>query len=275
MVVAALNGNVNVVATEGHPFGDIKMLDYARSPDGNKIINDNGQYQIGTEQKVAGNVTPKLFGGLNSDFSYKGFNFHIGLDYKFGGSILSISNFYLQGNGVVKSSLQYRDEANGGMAYYKDKTTNLNMPWDHNKPAPSNSSDGIVYHDGLILNGEKAVTDGSGKITYVKNNQIIAAVDYYSTYINDAGGTYTPDRLFKNNYIKVREISAEYTLPQKFSKRLKLQKLTLTASARNLFYIYKTVPNVDAEAALGAGEYQEYSFYPSVRSYNLGVRVSF
>ncbi|HWW38111.1 hypothetical protein, partial [Pedobacter sp.] len=109
----------------------------------------------------------------------------------------------------------------------------------------------------------------------VKNSQIIAAVDYYSTYINDAGGTYTPDRLFKNNYIKVREISAEYTLPQKFSKKLKLQKLSINASARNLFYLYKTLPNVDAEAALGGGEYAEYSFYPSVRSYNLGIKASF
>jgi len=273
LALATLSGNVNVVAEEGHPYGDIKMFDYDTAPDGSKIVNDNGLYQVGNVQKVAGNVTPKLFGGLNSDFNYKGFNFHIGLDYKYGGSVLSISNFYLQGNGVVKSTLPYRDEANGGMAYYKVGSTKV--PWDHNKPAPANSSDGKVYHDGLILDGVKAVTDGSGKTTYVKNSQIIAAVDYYSTYINDAGGTYTPDRLFKNNYIKVREISAEYTLPQKFSKKLKLQKLSINASARNLFYLYKTLPNVDAEAALGGGEYAEYSFYPSVRSYNLGIKASF
>ncbi|HTM98129.1 MAG TPA: SusC/RagA family TonB-linked outer membrane protein [Pedobacter sp.] len=274
--LAGLNGRVSVVAEEGKPFGDIKMFDYARTADGSKIVNDNGLYQVGDDYKTVGNVTPKLYGGLNSDFSYKGFNLHIGLDYKYGGSLLSISNFYLQGNGVVKSTLKYRDEENGGLAYYRDKNDgNKKVLWEHNKPAPANAADGIVYHNGLILDGVKPVTDGNGKVTYVKNNQIIAAVDYYSTFINDAGGTYTPDRLFKNNYIKVREIAMEYTLPQKFTSQFKLQRLTLTASARNLFYLYKTIPNVDAESALGSGEYQEYSFYPSIRSYNLGVKVNF
>jgi hypothetical protein len=67
----------------------------------------------------------------------------------------------------------------------------------------------------------------------------------------------------------------EYTLPQKLSNMLKLQKLSVTAAVRNIGYIYKSLPNLDAEATLGAQGYIENSFYPSIRSYSLGVNVSF
>jgi iron complex outermembrane receptor protein len=81
--------------------------------------------------------------------------------------------------------------------------------------------------------------------------------------------------LFKNDYIKLREVSIEYTLPRKVLNMLKLQKLSVNASARNLFYLYKTLPNVDAEATLGAQGYIENSFYPAIRSFSFGVNLSF
>ena len=49
----------------------------------------------------------------------------------------------------------------------------------------------------------------------------------------------------------MREISLDYTLPKNF-ELFKLQKVNVTASVRNLGYLYKTLPNVDAEATLGA-----------------------
>lgn len=273
-LIQGMNG-VNVVATVGEKVGDIKMFDYARDPQGNRLVNANGLYSLNNnEYKKFGNVNPDAFGGLYSDFFMKGFNFHIGFDYKFGGQVFSYSNNYLVGNGVIKSTLFGRDEENGGLAYYIEQGSNKKIPWQHNQPAPANAVGGLVYHDGMILDGVMQVTE-NGVTKYVPNTQLVAAPTYYQTYINDAGGAWPPDRLAKNDYIKLREISIDYTIPTKLSQMLKLQKLTVTAAVRNLGYIYKSIPNIDAEATLGAQGFIENSFYPSLRTYTLGLNVSF
>ncbi|TDH28610.1 SusC/RagA family TonB-linked outer membrane protein [Segetibacter sp. 3557_3] len=263
-----------VVGTIGKPAGDIQMFDYSRDPDGNRVVNANGLYTLGNNFKTFGNINPKAYGGLYSDFFLKGFNFHVGIDYKFGGKVFSYSNNYLVGNGVIKSTLANRDESQGGQAYYIENGTNKKIAWEHNKPAPANAVGGRVHHDGMILDGVKAVTTG-GVTKYEKNDIIIAAPAYYQTYISDNSTGWPPDRLFTNDYIKLRELSVDYTIPRRISSMLHLQKLTITAAARNLFYLHKTLPNVDAESTLGAQGYVENSFYPSLRTFTFGVNVSF
>src|SRR5690606_10701739 len=120
----------------------------------------------------------------------------------------------------------------------------------------------------------KALEEG-GQTVYQPNDILVAAPTYYGTYINDLSTSWPPDRLFKNDYIKLREVAVSYTLPQRISQQMKLQKATLTGSVRNLGYLYKTAPNIDPEGALGAQQYIVNSFYPSLRSFIFGVNVSF
>lgn len=268
------NNGFKVVATEGQPAGNIKMFDYTRDPNGNRLINSNGLYTLSSNLVNQGNVYPKAYGGIYSDFFFKGVNLHLGIDYKFGGTFFSYSNNYLTGNGVLKSTLQGRDQEHGGLAYYIESGTNNKIVWDHSKPAPANAVGGLVYHDGMILDGVKAVTSG-GTTKYEKNDIIVAAPTFYQTYISDLSTAWPPDRLAKNDYIKMREIALDYTIPRKLSGMLKLQKLVVTAGIRNLFYLYKTLPNVDVESTLGAQGYIENSFYPSLRTFTFGVNVSF
>ncbi|WP_140937751.1 SusC/RagA family TonB-linked outer membrane protein [Sphingobacterium lumbrici] len=264
------NSGFQVFAEEGKRIGEIKAYDYRRDDSGNRIVGANGLYQLSDDVTYIGkNVNPDVFGGIMNDFFMKGFNFHIALDYKFGGSVFSYTNNYLMGTGVIKQSLFGRDEQTGGIAYYIDNNGNK-IRTEHSAQAPSASADGIIYHDGIILDGVKATANG-----YENNDIIVSAPAYYSTYINDMGTSWPPDRLFKNDYIKLRELAISYTIPQKMSERMKLQKLTLTAAARNLGYLYKTIPNIDPEGTLGAQSYIENSFYPSVRTFTFGVNVSF
>src|SRR6202012_6179373 len=99
------------------------------------------------------------------------------------------------------------------------------------------SADGKVYHDGLILPG--VMDDGTGK--YVPNTTIASATEYYETYANDLATYFPPDHLYKNNYIKLREVALAYTLPKALANRMKLQGVTITLAGRNLFYIYKSI----------------------------------
>jgi iron complex outermembrane recepter protein len=274
-LVDGINNAVRVVGKVGNPLGDIYMYDFARDPQGNKIVSGNGLYSLDNSKYIkVGNINPKLFGGLYSDFFLKGFNFHIGIDYKYGGKIFSYSNQYLTGNGVIKSTLPGRDEAHGGLAYYIEQGTNNRIPWQHNQPAPANAVGGIVYHDGMILPGVKAVVSG-GTTKYVINDIIVSAPAYYQTYISDVSTGWPPDRMYDNNYIKLREISLDYTIPKRISEKLHLQKLSVNAAVRNLGYIYKSIPNIDPESTLSSQGFVEDSFYPSIRSFILGLNISF
>ena len=257
-----------VVAEVGEPMGELLTYDYKKDEHGNRVVSSNGFYVLDYDAgfKKNSNINPSFIGGFNTSFYYKNFNINLGFDYKFGGALLSMSNYYLIGNGLSKESLPYRDEKHGGLAYYINEQ-NVKVPCEHNTADPAGANDNRVYHDGLILNVVKE--DGS------KNDIILSAYEYYSTFIHDMSADLQPDNIYKNDYIKFREIGISYTIPKRIVEKAKLQKVTLTATARNLFYLYKAIPNIDAESTLGTNSYEEYSFFPSTRSFGIGVSVSF
>ena len=269
-------GGYSVVADEGKRYGEILMYDYARDPNGNRVVNADGNYVLDrTEMKpINKNVSPDFFGGIMSDFFWKGLFVHVGLDYKFGGSIFSYSNYYLTGLGATKNTLQYRDEASGGIPYYIDADKNTVRLDNHSQTAPDGSR---VYHNGMVLQGVKEVREGN-EVQYVPNDIVLSSTSYYQSFISDMSDYFQPDALYRNDYIKLREISIGYTLPKQWSEKIKMQKVTLSLIARNLFYLHKTLPNVDAESILGTkgqNTFHEQSFLPTVRTYGFGVNVSF
>jgi iron complex outermembrane receptor protein len=250
-----INGNAAAVhSDEGRPAGEIMTFDYNRDEDHNPIVNNSGVYTLNADPSKmvsAGNVFPDLYGGVLSDFRYRNFNFRIGLDYKYGGTIFSYTNQRMTGIGQLASTLKYRDEAHGGLEY---------------------NQSGKVYHDGLILPGVK-LDGNTGK--YITNDVMTNASSYYGTYANDLATAFPPDRFYKNDYVKLREVSVSYTLNKKVADMMHLQALTITVAGRNLFYLYKTIPNIDAESALGADVFVENTVFPGQRTFSLGLNVSF
>lgn len=269
-----LNGSSAYIgANIGEAAGEIKAFDYLRDESGNKIVSANGIYSLDSDPLKMiskGNVMPKMFGGFLSDLRYKNFTFRVALDYKYGGTIFSYTNQRLYGVGQLESTLGYRDEESGGMAYYIGPG-NQKIAWQHGDPAPSQSLDGKVYHNGMVLPGVKLDVDDK----YVPNDIIIASSDYYSTYVNDLSTSFPPDNIRKNDYVKLREVALSYTLPRRVTQLLHLQALTLTAAGRNLFFLYKSIPNIDAEGAIGADSYTENTVFPGQQTFIFGINVSF
>jgi iron complex outermembrane receptor protein len=244
---------------EGERMYQLFLQDYARDDNGNKLVNESGMYYRSTDPKdeiCIGSTNTDVYGGLSTNFYLSGnwgmLNLMAGLDYKFGGKIVSYSNYYLYSAGLTKETLQYRDTEHGGLTW----TETL--------------ADGSTRerHDGVILPGVKA--DGT------PNDIIVPASNIYTGYNGgDMWNFWQPDRIKKNNYIKFREMALTYTLPAKWSHSMKLQKLSLALTARNLFYLYKTIPNIDAESALATNGWIEGSNFPSTRQFGFKVNVSF
>ena len=267
------NGGWQVVAEAGKRAGEIMVYDYMKAPDGQKVVGANGLYAADYSggYKSVGNVNPSLIGGLSTDFYYKNFNVHVGLDYSYGSRLISISNYFLLGTGSVKATLPNRDEASGGLPYYKDNDGKKIALASHSATVPSGSQDGRVYHDGMILPGVVKNDDG----TYSRNERIVSVAEHWSTLNQGMQQFLQPDYIYKNNYIKMREIAVSYTLPKTLSEKVKLQKVTFSLTGRNLFYIYKSIPNIDSESLQGTNNYVEYSIFPMHRSWGFGINVSF
>jgi iron complex outermembrane recepter protein len=241
------NGSLLVKAEVGKKAGDIYVYKRKTDASGNYVINNDGFYEVDySKQVVAGNIQPKVIGGFINTISYKNFSLNITTDFRFGGQIVSAGLLYQTGAGMFDNSLFGRDASHEGLPYYVDATGKYVGIVANATSGPNGEK---IFHDGIVLNG---VTEGG-----TKNSAIIDAANYYLTtyqwgsWPGYASGSLYEGAVFNNDYIKMREASLSYTLPVKLLSKAKMQSFTFTLYGRNLFYIYKTLPYIDAEDGVG------------------------
>jgi hypothetical protein len=77
----------------------------------------------------------------------------------------------------------------------------------------------------------------------------------------------------------VRELSLGYEIPTTGLSKIGLRNLTVSVFARNLFYIWKTLPDIDPEATNGgttwSGQAGVGYSAAATRTFGLSLRASF
>lgn len=213
-----------IVAKAGETLGNIYIRERKTDANGNYLINDDGYYVMDNSKYVyGGNIMPKMVGGFSNTLSYKNLSLDFTIDYRFGGKMVAPNLKYMRGAGMLENSMQYRDEANGGLTY---------------------QDGGKTYHDGVILSG---INENTG----VANTKVLSAADYYLTTYNWGEGSLTEAEIFDNSYIKMREVVLSYKLPTSLTNKIKVSNLRVSLIGRNLFYIYRTLKDLDPEAPIG------------------------
>lgn len=257
-----------VTARLNKPYGEILVNAFAQDPvSGKRIVGSDGYYYNDpAKEDVLGTVIPTAVGGLNNTISYKGISLDFNIDYSFGSTLVSITNMYMVGNGSAKNTVEGRDEAHGGLPFYVNNNGDFIRLPSHTSPVPADSQYPFIMHNGVILDGVKA--DGSA------NDVLLTAEDKYSYYWRNFMDV-QPDIVFKNNYIKLRNLNIGYTLPNKISSKMNLQKLNFSIYVNNLLYFYKTMPNVDSEALNGTNAFYENNAWPAIRSFGASIKASF
>lgn len=95
-------------ARKGQPYGTLFGYAFARDSATGQLMTDGGlTYTSG--QKVLGNEQPNWVGGWNNSFSYKNWTLSALVDGRVGGDIFSITNWFGEYAGVLKSSLRGRE----------------------------------------------------------------------------------------------------------------------------------------------------------------------
>ena len=119
------------------------------------------------------------------------------------------------------------------------------------------------------------VISGINQTTKEANTVSVKPEDYWQAV---GGGTGVAEEyLYDATYMKFRELSLGYTLPQIWLKNLPISNVKLSFVGRDLFYIFKNAP-VNPESALGRQDYAqafEYMTLPSTRSFGFTLNVKF
>lgn len=161
------------------------------------------------------------------------------------------------------------DTASGGLSYYikdgKGIQTNANQ-------GPNGEK---VFNDGMLLDGVLA----NGE----KNTNVISQAYYYWLTYNWGGPQYGSSRyelyVVENNYVKVRELSLGYQIPSNIINKIGAKQLTLSVFARNPFFIYRSIKDMDPEQTTAGSRWfqtlNNAGTNPATRTMGVMLRASF
>ena len=267
------SSGIQILASVGEAYGTLFGTSYVRDANGNVVVDANGLPKISTTNKTLGKFTPDWTGGISNTFSYRSLSLSFLIDASVGGSIFSNTNKTGKYTGVLANTLSGRDAEHGGLWYYSDAMGN-NVRLSES-PSYSVSSDGLyyaqvngqstrVYQDGIMVEG---VTESGSK-----NEEVVSAEKYYHRIYSIAEAN-----VYDASYVKLREVALSYRLPRLWTQKLHLQEASVTLTGRNLWTIYKSVPNIDPESALTTGNAQGVEAYslPTTRSFGVNLSVKF
>ena len=248
ITLGSFQGGVTINAALNEDFGTIKGTDFVRDANGNPIVADTGssagKYLKTNTNAVIGNMQADWFGSLINKFNYKNFALSFQIDWKQGGQIFSLDQYYGQDTGIYK------------------ETVFLN---DLGKPVRNTLADG----GGLILPGVKSTGTG-----YVKND---IRIDASSTGAFGYEAYPASQFVYDATYVKLREVALTYTLPQSLLASTFVKGASFSVVGNNLWIIKKYLPYADPESGLSAGNVQGYqtSVLPTTRTISLNVKLNF
>jgi TonB-linked SusC/RagA family outer membrane protein len=98
---------ITQVAKVGYPVGTWKGQAIRTTPQGNIIVDGNGQKTFTTEDQVLAGTQPDWLGNLSTSLTYKGFRLGALLDTRQGGKIFSLTQSAVEFNGTSLNSTMY------------------------------------------------------------------------------------------------------------------------------------------------------------------------
>ncbi|WP_347049329.1 SusC/RagA family TonB-linked outer membrane protein [Flavobacterium olei] len=256
----------------GQPMGGIYAHPLKTDANGNKMVDSDGYYMIdGDKWEKYGTATPQGVGGLLNTFTYKFVTLDVNIDYSYGGYLMPTGINWMHSRGLTEESLNYSTNDRGGLTYYMENGRGVQVP----NSATTGPAGQTLYRDGMLMDG--VTTDGS------PNTNVISQAGYYNMTYNWGGPQYSSSRydlyIQKNNYVKLREVSLGFNMPSAWAEKIGASKLSFSVFGRNLFYLYRTIKDMDAEATTSGSRWSQNvnnaGLTPSTRSFGAMLRASF
>jgi hypothetical protein len=238
-------GDASIVAIKGEELGLFKTyIPRTVVVDGvEKILVDgNGNVMQSADMQVIRDrsVNEKFQMGLTNSFSWKGLTLSGTLDFHYGGYIYSYTKDYMFWTGSAIESIM-----------------NLRRPF-------------------VVPNSVVANSDG----TYSENTTPVTSNTFHNFYGDYGAFESNAGSIIDRSYMKLREVSLSYVVPNKLVKKFNIQDLRFSVVAGNIL-LWTPADNqvVDPETTtfgndLGA-RFGEFGANPSNQNYTFGLSLKF
>jgi len=255
---------LSIEARAGNPYGDIVGYAVLRDENGNKLVDEYGMYLRDSIPRVLGNVAPDHAISFANNFICKNFSLSFLIDARIGGEMFAGTNMYGYGySGNFSETIKGRD------AWYESEAERVDAGVDPDDWIPTGGylAEG-VYAEGSVIDDQDV--SGQANESYVNPEKYW---DQYSNWTNEIHEPFVYDASF----VKLREVVLSYQLPEQWTRKVKMTSATVSLYGRNLWVIYKKVPNIDPETFYTNGNGQGYELYsyPTVRSFGFSLTVNF
>ncbi|MDB5262026.1 MAG: hypothetical protein JWQ14_1307, partial [Adhaeribacter sp.] len=261
LLIQNYQGGITTNATLDRPMNMLRGTDYVYNENGEKTIGANGYYvRSATANVEIGNPNPDWFGGVANTLTYKGVSLYFLVDVKKGGQLFSLDRYYGLATGMYEETAGLNELGNESRSPVVRNADGSYAP----------TSGGIilegVYAPGTKING----VDVSGQ-----PNTIRASNTNYGLfgYVREPNSAF----IYDASYVKLRELSLSYSLPETLISRIKPFKgVDVSLVGRNLWIIDKNIPGSDPEENLSAGRFGQgfqSGAYPTTR--NIGFNLRF
>jgi hypothetical protein len=112
------------------------------------------------------------------------------------------------------------------------------------------------------------------------NTTVVDAQTYWQAISGESGegvDNIEEEYVYDASFIKLRNVSLSYTLPQSLLKKSFIKGLSFSLVGRNLAVLLKHTPNIDPESNLTSSVEQgvEYNPYPPIRQLGFNINVKF
>ncbi len=257
---------ISIIAQPGLPYGSIIGYDYQRAADGQVILDPTSLSPMVTDERVVlGKGTWDWTGGVNNSFRYKSFTLNAIIDIKQGSDLFSMTNLFAVIRGQQDITLAGRKE------WVKSEEDRQAA----GKTLAEWNNAGMIQ--GYVPKGVvETGVDANGKPVYAQNTKPVDPNVYWASFYGDDKGVATPF-IYDASYIKMREITLSYRLPDNISRKIRAQDISVAVVSRNPFIIHKNVPNVDPDSNYNNGNGQgfEYGSLPGRRSWGVNLNIKF
>ena len=272
LLLASVQGGINITATVGEAYGNIDGTTFVRDEaTGAPVVYEwtsswrgGARYLRGAVGTI-GNIQADWRGGINNSFRYKNFSMSALIDAQMGGNFFSLDTWYGYATGVYDFQAGTNEYGNPIRSYNEDGG---GMTW-ADVQASNPQIETPVLWDGVTVDADG---NPSG---FTENNLPM----YMNGYGNTLGYALAPNELhvYDASFVKLRELSVTYQVPTSKLGDLPIAGVDVSLVGRNLAILYKNTPYSDPEAGLSAGNVQGYQSgaYPSLREVGLNLRVKF
>jgi hypothetical protein len=247
------------------------------------------------DYSLVGNYNPDFILGWQSTLSWKNFSLSMTFDWRSGGQYVSQTYRYLSESvhtqtwldelvhpgdlgGAPSQELRDWVVANADQLLLGDRLRPVGGPTPEYGGFPESFS-GVTVYDGTFAPGVMGYHDEDGNFVLVQENlgnPGTVFLPYVVSYPWDIGEA----NMFDADYIKLREISLNYRLPNSIAQKLRMQDINFALYSRNIMLWTKDSDlGIDPERAYQA---EGNSFLQGVERYNanpwvlpLGFKLGF